>query len=268
LTLTLRQGSPCDEEFAVTQESQKLFKAREFAKLAGVTVRTLHHYDELGLLKPKQRSRSGYRLYSQRDFGRLEQIVVLKYLGMPLKQIGGLLEADAKLAQALQRQQVVLAEKRRQLDRAVAAITNAQRCFDPQREPDWNLLKYIVQEIEMQNNTDWAKKYYTPEAQEKVEARKALWSPELQERVSREWATLFADIEAAMGERPASPKAQDLAMRWKKLVGEFTCGDPQIQQGLNAMYADQNNWPAASKSAYAIKPEVMDFITRAMRAAK
>ena len=250
----------------MTQESQKLFKAREFAKLAGVTVRALHHYDQLGLLKPKQRSRSGYRLYSQRDFARLEQIVVLKYLGMPLRQIRGLLEADADLAQALQRQQVVLAEKRRQLDRAVAAITNAQRCFDPQRDPNWDLLKYIIQEIEMQNSTDWTKKYYSPEAQEKVEARKSLWSPELQERVSKEWSVLLADVEAAFGKDPAGPMAQALAARWKKLVGEFTGGDPQIQHGLNAMYADQNNWPATTKSAYAIKPEVMDFIVKAMRA--
>ena len=252
----------------MTPESQELFKAQEFAKLAGVTVRALHHYDKLGLLKPKQRSRSGYRLYSQRDFGRLEQIVVLKFLGMPLKQIRRLLAADAQLAQALQRQQVVLAEKRRQLDRAVTAIKSAQQHFDPQREPDWNLLKYIVQEIEMQISTDWTKKYYSPEAQEKVEARKTLWSPELQERVSREWSALFAEVEAALGEDPASAKVQALAARWKKLVGEFTGGDPQIQQGLNAMYADQNRWPAATKSAYAIKPEIMDFMMKAVRAAK
>jgi MerR family transcriptional regulator, thiopeptide resistance regulator len=222
----------------------------------------------LGLLKPKQRSRSGYRLYSQRDFGRLEQIVVLKFLGMPLKQIRGLLEADAQLAQALQRQQVVLAEKRRHLDRAVVAIQNAQRCFDLRQEPDWNLLKYIVQEIEMQNSVDWTKKYYSPEAQEKVEARKTLWSPELQERVSREWSALFAEVQAALGEDPAGAKAQELAARWKKLVGEFTGGDPQIQQGLNAMYPDQNEWPAETRSAYAIKPEIMEFIMKAMKAGK
>jgi DNA-binding transcriptional MerR regulator len=268
LTLPLRQARGCHQEVAVTPESQELFQARAFARLAGVTVRALHHYDKLGLLKPKQRSRSGYRLYSQRDFGRLEQIVVLKFLGMSLKQIRGLLEADAKLAQALERQQVVLAEKRRHLDRAVAAIKNAQQCFDARREPDWNLLKYVVQEIEMQNSVDWSKKYYSPEAQEKVEARKALWSPELQERVSREWSALFADVEAALGENPGGPKAQELAARWEKLVGEFTGGDRQIQQGLNAMYADQANWPAATKSAYTIKPQIMDFITKAMRAAK
>lgn len=59
-----------------------MFQAREFAELAGVTVRTLHHYDRLGLLKPKQRTESGYRLYEAQDLERLEQIVALKYPGL------------------------------------------------------------------------------------------------------------------------------------------------------------------------------------------
>jgi hypothetical protein len=101
-----------------------------------------------------------------------------------------------------------------------------------------------------------------------VEARETLWSPELQERVSREWSALFAEMQAALGEDPAGAKAQELAARWKKLVGEFTGGDPQIQQGLNAMYADQNEWPAETRSASAIKPEIMDFIMKAMKAKK
>jgi MerR family transcriptional regulator, thiopeptide resistance regulator len=248
--------------------AKELFKTQEFARLAGVTVRALHHYDRLGLLKPKQRSPSGYRLYSARDFGRLEQIVVLKFLGMPLKQIRGLLETDGKLAQALLRQQAVLAEKRRQLDRAVTAIKNAQQHFDAHREPDWNLLKYVVQEIEMQNSTDWTKKYYSPEAQEKVEERKKLWSPELQERVSRDWAALFAEVEAALGEDPAGAKAQELAGRWMKLVGEFTGGDPEIQTGLNAMWADQGNWPERLQKSYGVKPELMEFIGKAMKIRK
>jgi len=252
----------------VNSGTKELFKTQEFARLAGVTVRALHHYDRLGLLKPKQRSQSGYRLYSARDFGRLEQIVVLKFLGMPLKQIRGLLASAGQLPQALRRQQTVLAEKRKHLDRAVAAIESAQQHFASEREPDWNLLKYIVQEIEMQNSVDWSKKYYSREAQEKVEARKALWSPELQERVSRDWAALFAEVEAALGEDPAGAKAQELAARWSKLVREFTGGDTQIQQGLNAMYADQASWPAATKSAYGIKPEVMEFITKAMKVKK
>ncbi len=76
-------------------------------------MRALHHYNRLGLRKPKQRSRAGYRLYSQRDLGRLEQIVVLKFLTMPLKQIRTVLESESKLPLALRRQQIVLAENNR-----------------------------------------------------------------------------------------------------------------------------------------------------------
>jgi hypothetical protein len=98
-----------------------------------------------------------------------------------------------------------------------------------------------------------------------VEERKASWSPELQEGVSRDWAALFAEVEAALGEDPASPKAQELAARWRKLVGEFTGGNPEIQKGLNKMYSDQDNWPAKQKHNWAIKPEIMNFITAAMK---
>lgn len=253
---------------AVQLQTQELFKTQQFAVLAGVTVRALHHYDRLGLLKPKHRTLAGYRLYSRRDLGRLEQIVVLKFLGMPLKQIRRVLEAESKLAPALRRQQIVLAEKRRQLDKAIAAIGNAQSALNATSEPDWRLFQYIIQEIEMQNNMDWSKKYYSPEAQAKVEDRKKLWSPELQERVSKEWAALIAEVEAALGEDPAGPKAQSLAARWRKLLEGFTGGDPEIQKGLNKMWADRSNWPEPQRNAYAINPAVQAFIVKAMQAGK
>jgi DNA-binding transcriptional MerR regulator len=62
-------------------KTRSIYQANEFAELAGVTVRALHHYDRLGLLKPSGRTNSGYRLYTDRDLVRLEQIVVLKFLG-------------------------------------------------------------------------------------------------------------------------------------------------------------------------------------------
>jgi MerR family transcriptional regulator, thiopeptide resistance regulator len=252
----------------VERSSKDLYQAQEFARLAGVTVRALHHYDRLGLLRPKQRSRAGYRLYSQRDLGRLEQIVVLKFLGMPLKQIRTVLESEAKLPVALRRQQIILAEKRRQIDKAIAAISNAQQSLDSDYRADWKLFQFIIQEIEMQNSMDWSKKYYSPEAQSKVEERKKLWSPELQERVSKDWAQLIADVEVALGEDPSGPKAQALAARWRKLIEEFTGGDPEVQKGLNKMWADQANWPDRTRQAYAIKPEVQAFIIKAMQVGK
>ncbi len=242
-----------------------MYKVQEFAELAGVTVRTLHHYDRLGLLKPRARTESGYRLYSESDLGRLEQIVVLKFLGLPLKEIRELLKSESNLRDSLRRQQVVLNRKREQLGTAIEAIQKAEESLTSKHQPDWALFTKIIKEIEMQNETDWTKQYYSEDAKAAVEERKALWSPELQERVSREWAELFADVEAALGEDPSSEKAQALAARWRKLVGEFTGGNPAIQQGLNNMYADQGNWPEQPKQNWSIKPEIMAFIMAAMK---
>jgi len=87
-----------------------MFKAQEFAELAGVTVRTLHHYDRLGLLKPTGRTESGYRLYGETDLVRLEQITVLKFLGLPLKHIREVLaQKPQALKPALRLQLLALA---------------------------------------------------------------------------------------------------------------------------------------------------------------
>lgn len=246
----------------------RLYRAQEFAEFAGVTVRALHHYDRLGLLKPSYRSEAGYRLYSERDLLRLEQIVVLKFLGLPLKSIGKLLsQSSDELPDTLRRQHSVLVDKRFELVRAIEAIKAARQALELSDEPDWALFTQIIRRIAMQNDADWASKYYSDTARVKVEDRKSLWSPELQERVTRDWNDLFRDIEASLGEDPASPKAQALAARWRNLVGEFTGGDPEIQEGLNAMYADMSNWPDARRQQYQIKPEIQAFITRAMKAA-
>ena len=244
----------------------KLYRAREFAELAGVTVRTLHHYDRLGLLKPSYRSEAGYRLYSQRDLAQLEQVVVLKFLGLPLKSIGRLLRVEpAGLPEVLERQRRVLTDKHHELERTLVAIAAARAALQADHDPDWTLITQIIRRIAMQNDSEWTMKYFGDEAKEAIEERKGLWSPGLQERVTREWDELFRDVEAALGEDPAGPTAQCLVARWRKLVGEFTGGHPEIQKGLNQMYSDGANWPAQQQQ-HQIKPEIMAFIMQAMKA--
>jgi len=254
------------EEFAVN----KLYHVQEFAKLAGVTVRALHHYDRLGLLKPS-RTDAGYRLYFLRDLERLEQIVALKFLGIPLKQIRAMFHRGTKgISDSLRMQRRVLEEKRRFLDRAIRAIEEAERATAPGNRPDSAILKKIIEVIEMQDNMDWSRKYYSEEAQAKIDERKKLWSPENQERWTKEWTDLFRDVEAALGEDPAGTKAQALAARWKKLVEGFTAGDPQITAGLAKMHQDRSNWPANMQQR--MEPfsnkKVWEFIQKAFAAGK
>src|SRR5688572_5546967 len=72
--------------------NQRYYMVREFAKLAGVTVRTLHFYDREGLLKPSEYTGKKHRLYAQQDLLRLQQIITLKHLGFSLKEIGDVLK--------------------------------------------------------------------------------------------------------------------------------------------------------------------------------
>ncbi len=132
-----------------------MYRSRQFAELAGVTVRTLHHYDRMGLLQPR-RTAAGFRVYQARDLERLEQIIALKFLGLPLRRIGALLDQEAPtLPDALRMQRTVLEEKRRLLDRAIAAIQEAEVSIRGNQAADAGVLKKIIEAIEMQNNTDW-----------------------------------------------------------------------------------------------------------------
>src|SRR5438552_1370460 len=114
-----------------------LFQAREFAELTGVTVRTLHHYDRLGLLKPSRYSRAGYRLYRESDVARLEQIVALKFIGFSLNEIKKILShGQIDLATMLQRQREAITEKRQRLDLAISAIQRAEHVIAPSGDHD------------------------------------------------------------------------------------------------------------------------------------
>jgi DNA-binding transcriptional MerR regulator len=239
------------------------YRVKEFAGLAGVTVRALHYYDRLALLRPK-RSESGYRLYSQRDLERLEQIVALKFLGLPLKEIKTLLDREARrLPEVLRSQRLALEEKRRSLDHAIQDAEHAIACGNP---AGVQVLAKIIEVIEMQENTEFMNKYYSEEAQAKLTGKRREWSPEMQAEVSRAWSELFRDVEAALDEDPASEKAQALAARWRKLVEVFTGGDPEVSRGLGKAWADRANWPGTMKeqSAPFVNPKVWEFIEKAM----
>jgi len=246
--------------------TDNLWQTREFADLAKVTVRTLHYYDRLGLLRPTRRNHNGFRLYSEQDFARLQQISTLKFIGFPLKQIKEILKAESvRLDETLGLQRKIIEAQRYRLGLALEAIKRAEAVFKKDGATDWDAFGQINEVINMEQNTEWTKKYYSDTAQAKIEERKNLWSPELQERVTRDWANLVADIEKAMsdGVKPTESRAQELAARWRGLLSEFTGGDKEIQQGLNKMYADEANWKTEWKKPFS--DEVQKYIVEAMQ---
>jgi len=97
----------------------------QVADLLGVTVRTLHHYDEIGLLSPSERSRAGYRLYTDEDLTRLQQVVVYRRLEMPLDEIATLLDGGEDAADHLRRQRATVMTRLDELRELVTAIDRA-----------------------------------------------------------------------------------------------------------------------------------------------
>ena len=240
----------------MNKRNEKLFKAREFAQLTGVTVRALHHYDGLGLLKPSRYSQAGYRLYRESDVARLEQIVALKFIGFSLNEITKILKGGpVDLATTLRRQREAIEEKCARLDLAIKAIQRAEYVVAVNGQPSWELLAKIIEVINMQGNMDWTRKYYSEEAQHEIEKRAATIPREVIEQGQRDWMTLIKEVEAAVTEKedPASDRAQALATRWSELIKGFTEGNAEIQRGLNKMYADKNNWPASMPKLLAMK---------------
>lgn len=248
-----------------------MYRVSEFAEKAGVTVRTLHHYDRLGLLRPGGRTDAGYRLYGEREFVRLQQIVTLRFIGLPLAEIRDLLDSgDLDIPATLRLQRQLLKEKSRRLELAIRAIDAAERSLTTSRAPDWALLKKIIEVMEMQtdNNNEWMKKYYSVEAQAKIAESGKTWTPEKQVKIQQDWKDLMSDVEAAMArnESPSSAAAGLLARRWSDLVRAFTGGDPEVQKGVNSLYADQGNWPSTFQRPFS--DEVWEYVKKAMAAHK
>lgn len=236
----------------------RTYRVGEFARLAGVTPRALHHYDRLGLLKPR-RTAAGYRAYTEQDLERLVQVVALKFIGIPLKRIGRLAATGARdLAVALQAQRQALEEKRRLLEQAIGAIQEAEAALHREGQAAPALYRRIIEVIDMQSNSDWNAKY-----QELVEAKIArlnALAPEQLKALRQEWSSLIEEVRGSLTEDPAGARAQELASRWLDLL-ERLMGRPVDRSmiGAGAAYQAGSGWAPSE----ADRP-VWDFMQRVL----
>ncbi|TNJ61899.1 MerR family transcriptional regulator [Paenibacillus hemerocallicola] len=108
-----------------------MYKVREVARLAGVSVRTLHHYDNIGLLRSSEVGENGYRLYSEDDFIRLQQILFYKELDFPLQHMKSIMNnPDFDRKQALLSHKLLLKAKKRRLDKLIRSVEATVRAME------------------------------------------------------------------------------------------------------------------------------------------
>src|SRR3954466_7951411 len=192
----------------VTTTAQTTYRVGELARVAGVTVRALHHYDSLGLLCPSERTSGGHRLYAARDVERLYRLLALRGLGLPLEEIAPLLDREDGVADTVRRH---LARVEQQLGALTALRTRLSRLLGA-LDGGEESAHWFLDALEAMSMFE---KYYTPEQLEQLERRRAAMGDEAVKAVEDEWRELYAQVRAhrEAGTDPGDPAVQALVRR-------------------------------------------------------
>lgn len=238
-----------------------MLKVGNLAEKTGLTVRTLHYYEEIGLLRPAQRTPAGHRLYSHDDVLRLQRILSLRALGLSLEEIRATLEqTDCSLREVITRHLHLLQE---QIDEKQDLYRRLEMIRDRLQEAAHISIDDLTTTIKM---IAMHEKYYTPDQLETLKQRGEDLGEARMQQVQEEWKSLFAAFRAEMeqGTDPAHARVQALAERSQQLINAFTGGDPAIGHSLKTMY-DQEGPAAASRNQ--VDPAVFAYMKRAMDSA-
>jgi MerR family transcriptional regulator, thiopeptide resistance regulator len=210
------------------------------AALTGVSVRTLHHYDHIGLVVPSVRTPAGYRGYTDADIERLHLVLVYRSVGMPLDEIRTLMSAGADVLEHLRRQHMLLLEQAERLQNTIKAV---EELMNAHRE---GIQLTAEEQVEIFGTTAFSEEY-AAEAEERWGETDA-WK-QSQQRVSKftkqEWIAIKAEGDALLadlaqakrgGVAPGSAEANALAARHRASIARFyDCGD-EMQRNLVEMY--------------------------------
>lgn len=237
-----------------------LLRIGEVAQAAGLTVRTLHHYDEIGLLVPSARSEAGYRLYSEADVRRLYRILALREMGFPLEEIAATLVREGEDPRpAVRRHLARIDQQLRLAGQLRARLARILDVLDRSDEPSGD---QFIDAIEVMTSME---RYYTPEQLEQLSARAEALGEDGMREAQDAWAALIAELEAerVAGTDPADPRLDPLVERWTELINQFTGGDPGLHASLNRRYEAEGPERA---SRGAIGAETMAYAGEAIAA--
>lgn len=227
-----------------------MLKIGELAQRTGLTVRTLHHYDSIGLLRPSARSDAGYRLYNRDDVARLQQVQALRKFGMALADIGAYLDSPVSSPLAIIERQLA------SLDRQIAEASQMRRQLllvhaQLARGETPELATWLTT-LEQMTMYD---KYFTKQEQERL--------PLLQDPdAPGQWQALVAEIRQAMDEGlpPQAERAKALAQRWVTALTHNANDNHFLAFRLSRMHEDEPEMQRAT----GVTPELKQYVVAAI----
>ncbi len=195
---------------------------QDVCRLTGVSARTLQHYNSIGLLKASMRLSNGYRVYSEADLARLQQILALKSFGFELSKIKEVLSGQSDMLQLLQMQKDFLVQKTQRFKEAIdilAAVIDDSKIVGS--VDTTSTLKLIgVYKMTKELEATWAGKIFTPEQLKKFAEMPKLSGEELIQ-YEKNWDVLVAEVKSHVHEDPYGATGQSYAKKWMDLVNKY-----------------------------------------------
>lgn len=208
----------------------------EAAKLAGVSVRTLHYYDQIGLLRPSNTTEAGYRLYDDAALARLQQILFFRELDFPLSEIREILDNPSfDRHRAMHSHKELLLLKRERLERLIALVDTTLK-----GEKHMSFKEFDMTEIEQAQKqyADEAKQRWgSTDAYKQSAKRTSSYNKDDWARINAEAEKIYDGFVAQMGNDPSSPAVQQLVADWQAHISKHFYDCPkEMLAGLGEMY--------------------------------
>ncbi len=238
------------------------YTVKQLGKLAGVSARTLHFYDEIGLLRPATRTASGYRLYGERELLILQQIMFFRQLDVPLEDIGRILaDPNFDQARALRRHRELLEAQAARLDQLIATIDKTLHMLEGTMTlSDAELYEGFSQE-QIERYKRESREAYGVEVVEESERRAKGMSKGQWQAVKDEGDAVTRELAGLMDRPVDDPEVQALIGRHYKWVSTFWTPDAAAYTGLGQLYTDNPEF-RANYDKYAVG--LADFLREAM----
>lgn len=244
----------------------KYWKVKEFAQITGVSVRTLHHYDEIGLLKPKARQHSGYRLYSEDNLLKLQLILSLKSFGFELRQIKSLIRNNQAILESLKVQDELLLQKFNNL-RSVRGnlrlmINNLSQGIDT----SWEDVLKMIQEFSMDKNVQSWRSILTQEQRDELDQvqvkAKEIFNLD-HDGYADLWSSLCEAVKQCIDQDPHGLVGKDLGIRWMSLVNMVYGANKELRQSVWRTLKEDNSHDKEEVTE-GMNSEVVEWIEKAI----
>ena len=208
-----------------------MFTVKQLSKLAGVTPRTLHHYDQIGLLKPTRVGENGYRYYGEDALLRLQQILLYRELDLPLDDIKKIVgRRDFDVLGALQSHKEALQKQVTRLNRLLVTVDNTIQHLKGEKPMSNQGLFEGFSEEQQEKYALEAEQMYDPETVRASNRKWKSYSAAKKESIMAEGNVIYTDMIAAMPKGAASPAVQTIVERWRKHMDYFWT--PKLEQLL------------------------------------